>query len=141
MEAEPRRALARLTAVAAYLVLLVLGALEGTIGSFEFSVRVAGMPAVLALVLVTGGTCLLAGLGMGTAKGGLVVGVGWFGATFLLAMQTSGGSVIITNTAAGDWYLLGGLLCVAAGIAGAAAWLRRSGGAREPANRDEAEAG
>jgi hypothetical protein len=42
--------------------------------------------------------------------------VGWFITSFVLAMSTSGGSVVITNTAAGKWYLFGGSACAIAGV-------------------------
>ena len=45
---------------------------------------------------------------MRTTIGALVPAIGWFLASFGLAMPTAGGSVIITNTTAGEWYLYGG---------------------------------
>jgi len=42
--------------------------------------------------------------------------VGWFITSFVLAMGTPGGSVVITNTTAGKWYLFGGSACAAAGV-------------------------
>jgi hypothetical protein len=45
-------------------------------------------------------------------------------------MPVSNGSVIITSTTAGTWYLYGGTLCVAAGVVasfiGAARWAGRT---------------
>jgi hypothetical protein len=34
----------------------------------------------------------------------------------ILAMGTAGGSVLITNTGAGQWFLFGGAVCAAAGV-------------------------
>jgi hypothetical protein len=53
--------------------------------------------------------------------------VGWFVAAFVLAMGTKGGSVLITNTSAGEWFLFGGAACAAAGaLAAFARWSRTS---------------
>ena len=44
---------------------------------------------------------------------------GWFLASFGLAMPDAGGSVIIANTSAGQWYLYGGAVCALLGVASA----------------------
>ena len=60
----------------------------------------------------------------------MVPGIGWIIASFVLSMPVSNGSVIITSTTAGKWYLYGGTLCVAAGVVasfiGAARWAGRT---------------
>jgi hypothetical protein len=48
--------------------------------------------------------------------GALMPAVGWFVASFVLAMGTAGGSVLITNTSGGTWFLFGGALCAVAGV-------------------------
>jgi hypothetical protein len=48
--------------------------------------------------------------------------VGWIVTSYVLAMGTPGGSVVITNTAAGKWFLYGGSVCAAAGVLVAFAW-------------------
>jgi hypothetical protein len=53
---------------------------------------------------------------MQAATAGLMPAVGWFAAVFILAMPTRGGSVLITNTSAGKWFLYGGTVCVLAGV-------------------------
>jgi len=114
----PQRRRQRALKAACYLVLLVLGAAEGLIGSFQYSRSPAPLIAiVLAVVIFV--TCLLCGLGMQSFAGGIVPAVGWFAASFVLSMPSSNGSVIITATTAGKWYLYGGALAAAAG-AGAA---------------------
>ena len=104
-------------AVAAYAALFLLGVMEGLIGCFQFSHSLAGVPvmslAFCALILVT----IVAGAaGMGTALGGVLPAIGWLAASFVLTLPTAAGSVIVTNTTAGKWYLYGGAACAAVGI-------------------------
>jgi hypothetical protein len=110
-----------------YALLFVLGALEGVIGCFFYAGAVGPVPAgslaFAAAILVT---TVLAAWGMQTPTGGLMPAVGWFAASFVLAMATPGGSVVITNTAAGKWFLYGGSACAAAGVVVAFAGLSRS---------------
>ena len=101
-----------------YAMLFLLGVAEGVIGAFHYSGGIGRIPAAAlgfgALILVT---CLLAAWGMRRPAAGLMPAVGWFAASFVLAMRTPGGSIVITNTAAGKWFLFGGALCAAAGVA------------------------
>lgn len=121
----PGRGQRAFTAVV-YLVLFVLGALQGLIGSFQYSRSPAPLVAIL-LDLVIFATCVLCGWGMRSFAGGLVPALGWIVASFVLAMPSSHGSVIITNTTAGKWYLYGGALAAVAGVATAfVLWARRS---------------
>ena len=59
----------------------------------------------------------------------MLPGIGWIIASFVLSMPVSNGSVIITSTTPGKWYLYGGTLSVAAGVVasfvGAARWAGR----------------
>jgi len=100
-----------------YGVLFLLGAVEGMIGSFQYS-RTAGPVPVAALVCcaVILATCLLAAWAMRSASGAVVPGMGWLIASFVLSMPVSNGSVIITSTTPGKWYLYGGTLSVAAAV-------------------------
>ena len=109
----PGRRQRALTAVA-YIVLLVLGAVQGLIGSFQYSRSPVPLVAIL-LGLVIFATCVLCGWGMRSFAGGLLPALGWLVVSFVLAMPSSHGSVIITNTTAGKWYLYGGALAAAAG--------------------------
>ena len=101
-----------------YVLLFLLGAVEGLIGCFLFSNSVGSFPLAAlgfgALILVT---CLLGAAGMGSGFGGLVPAVGWLAASFVLTLPTAAGSVIVTNTPAGKWYLYGGAVCAAVGAA------------------------
>jgi hypothetical protein len=104
-------------AVAAYAALFLLGVMEGLIGCFQFGHSLAGVPVVslafCALILVTS---LAGAAGMGTALGGVLPAIGWMAASFVLTLPTAAGSVIVTNTTAGKWYLYGGAACAAMGI-------------------------
>jgi hypothetical protein len=104
----------RAAMAAGYVVLLVLGAMQGLIGSFQYSQSPAPLVAI-ALDVAILITCLLCGWGMRTFAGGLVPAVGWILASFIMSMGNAQGSVIITNTAAGQWYLYGGAFAAAAG--------------------------
>ena len=126
-----------LASVAAYGVLFLLGLVQGMIGSFQYS-RASGSVPVAALVCcaLILATCLLAARAMRSVSGAILPGMGWIIASFVLSMPVSNGSVIITNTTPGKWYLYGGTLSVAAGVvlsfAGMARWgahARRAGGA------------
>ena len=113
--------------VAAYAALFVLGVMQGLIGCFHFGHSVGSVPVAAlgfcALILVT---CLLAGAGMGSPMGAVVVAVGWLAASFVLTLPTAAGSVIVTNTSAGKWYLYGGAACAAIGVVASFRWRRPS---------------
>ena len=96
------------------------------IGSFQYG-RTAGPVPVAALVCcaVILATCLLAAWAMRSVSGAILPGMGWIIASFVLSMPVSNGSVIITNTTPGKWYLYGGTLSVAAGVVVSFAGLAR----------------
>ncbi len=98
-------------------MLFVLGALEGLIGSFQYNHSVGSFPlAAVALAVLILATCLLGAAGMGSTGGALAPAIGWFLVSLILTMPTHGGSVIITGTAAGQWYLYGGAVCAGASV-------------------------
>lgn len=107
----------RLVTAGAYAVLFVLGAVQGVIGSFQFSYVAGPVPAAAlgccAAILVT---CVLASWAMRSASGAVLPGMGWIIASFVLSMPAASGSIIITGTTAGEWYMYGGTLSVAAGV-------------------------
>jgi hypothetical protein len=118
-----RRALA---APAAYAALFVLGVMEALIGCFEFGHSVGSVPvAALGFCALLLATCVLGGAGMGSALGGVAPAIGWLAASFVLTLPTPAGSVIVTNTSAGRWYLYGGAACAAAGLVASVRWRRR----------------
>jgi hypothetical protein len=117
----------RLVTAAAYLMLFLLGVAQGLVGTFFYSNGPVPLAAILFdLVLLL--SCVLAAFGMRRGAGALAVAVGWLVATLVLAMGTKGGSVLITNTTAGKWFLFGGAGSAAAGVvAGFTRWYRRTG--------------
>jgi hypothetical protein len=102
----------------AYLVLLLLGVMQGVIGSFQYGRGPVPLVAILLAVAIFV-TCLLCGWGMRSFTGGLVPAVGWIVAAFVLSMPSSHGSVIVTATTAGECWLYGGAFAAAGGAAAA----------------------
>jgi hypothetical protein len=114
----------RALTVITYLALVLFGIAQGMLGAFFYGSGPAPV-ASLAFDVAIFGTCLLGAWGMRSYLGGLAPAAGWFAAVLVLAESTSGGSVVITATAAGEWFLFGGALCAAAGlVAGFAGWVR-----------------
>jgi len=113
---------------AAYTALFLAGAVEGLIGSFQYS-RNAPLGAI-AFCVVLLATCLLGAWAMRSVAGALWPAVGWILASFVLSMPVSSGSVIITNTAAGKWYLYGGTVSAMAAVGVAIGALSLRVGAR-----------
>lgn len=112
---EPR---SRAVSVAIYVVLFVLGALQGLIGSFQYGQSPVPLVAIILDVAIFA-TCVLGGWAMGSLSGALFPAVGWILASFILSTGDSQGSVIITATTAGEWYLYGGALASAIGVGAA----------------------
>lgn len=104
----------RTVTAAGYVMLFVLGALQGIIGSFQYSRSPAPLIAII-LVVIIFATCAACGWGIGTFGAGLLPGVGWILASFILSMPRPNGSVIITASTAGEWYLYGGAIACVAG--------------------------
>ncbi len=101
----------------AYSLLFLFGAAQGLIGCFQFSRGVGPVPlAALGFCILIVVTCVLGAAAMDSAAGALLPAAGWFLVTVLLTLPTAQGSVIVTNTAAGEWYLYGGSACAAAGV-------------------------
>lgn len=118
VEGMPGRRQEQIGTGGGYLLLFLLGVAEGMTGSFQFARSLGSVPVVaMAFCVLIFATCALGGAGMGSPFGGLVPGLGWFAATLVLSLPTPGGSVIITNTTAGKWYLYGGAVAAGLGIA------------------------
>jgi uncharacterized membrane protein YccC len=101
-----------------YLLLLVLGGLQGLIGSFQYGDSPTPVLAIVLDVLLFA-TCVLAGRGLRTYAAGILPALGWIVVSFILAMPRS------NAPPAGEWYLSGGALAAAAGAAIAFfAWVR-----------------
>jgi hypothetical protein len=100
--------------VGAYLFLFLLGAVEALIGTFQYS-RGPGVLVAICFALGILVTSLFGGWGTGTAAGGLLPAAGWFLVAIILGLSSTGGSVLVTATAPGEWFLFGGAVCAAAG--------------------------
>lgn len=105
---------ARLTGIAAYVVLFVFGVFEALLGVFHYNTG-PGPWAALGFDLAILITCLLGAWGMQSAGGGLMPGAGWFLTALVLSTGTHGGSVLITDSTAGKFFLFGGAGCAAGG--------------------------
>lgn len=116
---QARRGGQRAFTAVGYVILFLLGALEGLVGSLQYSQPPAPLIAIVLDVIILA-TCVACGWGVGTFTAGLLPAVGWIVASFVMAMPRSNGSVIITATAAGEWYLYGGALaCLIGAVASA----------------------
>ena len=126
-----KRGTGTLVTVGAYVVLFLLGVMQGLIGSFQYS-RTAGPVPVAALVSCAAilATCLLGAWAMRSVSGALLPGMAWILTSFVLSMPVSNGSVIITATAPGKWYLYGGTLTVAVAVVLSFAGMSRIAGTR-----------
>jgi hypothetical protein len=110
-----------------FCVLFLLGLVEGMIGSFQYAWVVGSVPAAaLVCCAVILATCLLAAWATRSVSGAIMPGMGWIIASFVLSMPVSNGSVIITATTPGTWYLYGGTLSVAVGVVASLVGMTRS---------------
>jgi hypothetical protein len=111
---------------APYFALFLAGAVEGLIGSFQYS-RLAPVGAIGFCVLLLA-TCLLGAWAMRSIPGALWPAIGWILTSFVLSMPVASGSVIITNSTAGKWFLYGGTVSSLAGVAlSFGPWVRGAG--------------
>jgi hypothetical protein len=117
--------------VGVYSMLFLFGAVQGLIGSFQYSRASRSVPvAALLCCVVILATCLLAAWATRSVSGAVLPGIGWIIASFVLSMPVSNGSVIITSTTPGEWYLYGGTLSVAAAVVVSFVGAARSAGRR-----------
>jgi hypothetical protein len=117
----------RPAAVGAYGLLFLFGLLQGVTGSFQYSRGVGPVPvAAVCFALAIGLTCVLCGRGLRSTGGALGPAAGWLLASSVLGMSRASGSVVITNTAAGQVYLFAGALSAAIGVGvGLTSWTRK----------------
>jgi uncharacterized membrane protein len=112
--------------VAAYVALFLLGALIGLIGTFQYGQGPAPLAAILFDLAILA-VCVLGSAGMRSALGGVFPTAGWLVVTLVLSSSSAGGSVLVTDTSAGKWFLFGGAVCAAVGAVYAfAVWSRPS---------------
>lgn len=110
----------RFVTAAAYAALFLFGLLQGLTGAFQYSraqvlVLVPVPVAAVGFAVVMGVTCCLAGWGMNSGSGAFAPALGWVLAAFGMALPARNGTVVITNTTAGEAFLYGGALCAAIG--------------------------
>jgi hypothetical protein len=106
----------------------LFGMAQALVGAFFYGVGPAPIVSI-GFDLAILATCLLGAWGLGRALGGVIPAIGWFLVAFVLASGTGGGSVLITASAAGEWFLFGGAFCATAGMVAvltASSRLRRS---------------
>ncbi len=125
----------------AYGLLLLFGLLQGVTGSFQYSRGIGPVPVAAAgFALAIGLTCVLCGRGMHSSGGALAPAIGWLFASFVLGMSRPSGSVVITNTTAGQVYLYAGALSAAIGVGvGLSSWARGKAVPLPPHGRDPLE--
>jgi hypothetical protein len=114
----------------AYGLLLVLGLVEGLIGSFVYSAWLIGSfpAAAVLLCLLLLATCVFGTWGMTSVAGAIVPALGWIVASFVLDSPSKQGSVVVAAVPSGEWYLYGGSVSALLAIAAAfALWIRRAG--------------
>jgi hypothetical protein len=109
-----------------YLTLMVLGAAQALVGAFFYSSGPVPLAAIGFDVAIFA-SCLLGAWGMRRPAGALAPAAAWFLTAFALASGTHDGSVLITATTAGTWFLFGGATSAAAGLVAAFAIWSRSG--------------
>ena len=113
----------------AYALLLVLGVVQGLIGSFQYSAWMIGSfpAAAILFCLILLATCVLGAWGMSSVAGAIVPALGWIVASFVLDSPSGQGSVIVAAVPSGEWYLYGGAVAALLGIAAAfVLWIRRT---------------
>jgi hypothetical protein len=109
-----------------YAALFLVGAVQALIGTFQFS-RGPGALVAICFDLAILATCILGSWGMRTAAGGALPAAGWFVVSVVLGTSSGGGSVLVTDSAAGKWFLFGGSICAASGAIFAFATSSRAG--------------
>ncbi len=108
--------MSRILAILTYLALFAFGVAQGLLGTFYHGAGPAPLTAIV-FDLAIFGTCLLGSWGTQRPLGGVVPALGWFLAVFVLGTAaTSGGSVLIEASAAGEWFLFGGAVSAMAGL-------------------------
>jgi hypothetical protein len=112
--------------VAAYVALFLFGAVIGLVGTFWYSVGPAPLAAILFDLAILA-VCVLGSTGMRSALGGVLPALGWFVLTLVLSNTSGSGSILVTDTSAGKWFLFGGAVCAAVGgVYSFAVWSRPS---------------
>ena len=110
--------------IATYVLLVLFGMAQAMLGAFFYGSGPAPL-ASLGFDLAIFASCLLGAWGLRRPAGGLAPAAGWFLVAFVLASGTSGGSVLVAASTAGEWFLFGGAASAAFGVVAAfTAWSR-----------------
>ncbi|MBE1534199.1 DUF6113 family protein [Actinomadura algeriensis] len=116
----------------AYVMLAVLGAVYGLVGSFvqDWTVREVPLASIVLVVLLFG-LVRLAGWGMGGRTGAVIPAFLWLIVVFVMSLQRPEGDLVVPATIAGYVYIIGGLLAAVLGVmrvppsGGSGQWLLR----------------
>lgn len=102
----------------AYGVLAVGGAVLGLLGSFYHAVEAGPLPVLaIAFALLNFAMLRLAGWAMGTRLGAVIPGLGWLLVVIFLSSKRPEGDLVISASAAGYVFLLGGAIAAVIAIA------------------------
>ena len=104
--------------IATYVLLVLFGMAQALLGVFFYGSGPAPI-ASLGFDLAIFASCLLGAWGLRRPAGGLAPAAGWFLVAFVLASGTSGGSVLVAASTAGEWFLFGGAASAAFGVVAA----------------------
>ena len=121
--ATPDRLLDPVLTVTTYVMLVLFGMAQALLGTFFYGSGPAPLASIGFDVAILA-TCLLGAWGLGRVLGAVAPAVGWFIVAFILASGTAGGSVLITASSAGEWFLFGGAAGATAGLIAATTALR-----------------
>ncbi|MFV2174636.1 DUF6113 family protein [Actinomadura sp. LOL_016] len=101
----------------AYVMLAVLGAVYGLVGSFLQNWTVSKLPvASIILVVMLYMLVRFAGWGMGGRIGALIPAILWLYAVFTMSLGFLGGDAVVAMTDAALVYIFGGLLAAVLGV-------------------------
>jgi hypothetical protein len=114
-------------------VAAALGAAAGVLGSFVHALRVAGLPIGLLCGLALTATVLVAaGLATGSRAGAGAAALGWFVPVLLLSAPRPEGDLVVSGSALGYLWLVGGTVVAGAALAWPYGRARRSAAPSAP---------
>jgi hypothetical protein len=97
---------------------VVLGIAAGVLGSFVHALRLAGLPVGLLCGLALTATVLVAaGLATGSRSGAVAAAAGWFLPVLLLSAPRPEGDLVVSGSALGYLWLVGGTIVAGVAVA------------------------